>query len=80
MAFGGRIRAEPKMKRSVSGMVCLADAGDMTFIWEAFMEEVSFEMDMTLRRVLGDAERRGPPGGRKWHRKVKAKKKKGVQV
>ena len=44
------------------------------------MEEVSFEMDVTLRRVLGDAERRGPPGGRKWHRKVKAKKKKGVQV
>ena len=44
------------------------------------MEEVSFEMDVTLGRVLGDAERRGPPGGRKWHRKVKTKTKKGVQV
>ena len=38
------------------------------------------ERDVTLGRVLGDAERRGPPGGRKWHRKVKTKTKKGVQV
>ena len=80
MGFSGRMRAEPKIRRSMSGMVCLADAGKMTFVWEAFMEEVSFEMDVTLGRVLGDAERRGPPGGRKWHRKVKTKMKKGVQV
>ena len=59
MGFSGRMRAEPKMRRSMSGLVCLADAGNMTFVWEAFMEEVSFEMDVTLGRVLGDAERRG---------------------
>lgn len=79
MGFGGRMRPEPKMRRSMSGMVCLTDAGDMAFIWEAFMEEVSFEVDVTLGRELGDAERREAPGGRKWHRKVKTKKK-GVQV
>lgn len=44
------------------------------------MEEVAFAMEVTLGRMLGDAERRGPSRGRELHRKVKAKKREGVQV
>ena len=78
------MRPALKMRRSVSGTVCLANAGEMTFVCgcmqEAFMEEVAFAMEVTLGRMLGDAERRGPSRGRELHRKVKAKKREGVQV
>lgn len=36
---------------------------------EAFMEEVAFEMGVTLGRMIGGAERRGPLGGRELHRR-----------
>lgn len=53
----------------MSGPACLADGGHMTstwgFMWEGFVEEVAFRMDLALRRMLGQAQRRGPLGGRK---------------
>lgn len=62
---GGKVwwgmKPAPKIRRSMSGIACLANGGDFKSIWgclrEDFMEEVVFEMDVTLGK-------QGPSGGR----------------